>query len=294
MGSRAAVDIPLTSPVEGLIDTHVHIWDVTDPGTEWLSGQSELPVRVDTADLIQSMSAELRGLVLVESASSAATTQKLVDAAHVLPWPTRVVGWIDLAQPGVSDRLTALLALDVNGILAGIRTTLNADSDPDRLDEALAALSEHRLVAEVLLGRRQLPLLVDLARRHATVPIVVDHLAALADTGDDTAPWLEAIDALAALPNAVVKISGWQAIAPIRVRRAAAQLTERIGAERLMFGSDWPMSARFGSHAETVAATRALLAGVLPDTQLNEVFGRTARRVYGLPISADDSTEGER
>jgi len=292
VGAWPAVDGAVISPPGGLIDSHVHIWDAADPGSEWLRGQVELPARVGIAELVEAMTSTLEAAVLVEAASSTITTHKMLAAARLAPWPVRVIGWIDLARPGVADRLSALLDADESGALAGVRATLGIDADPGRLDEALTALAERNLVAEVLLGRRQLPMLVEFVRKHPAVPIVVDHLAALADVGTDTAPWIRALDELSMLPNAVIKVSGWRSIAPDRMEWAVTQLTQRIGAERLMFGSDWPMSARFGPHSETVAATRELLARALSDAQLAEVFAGTAQRVYGFPSRAETLREG--
>jgi L-fuconolactonase len=49
----------------------------------------------------------------------------------------------------------------------------------------------------------------------------------------------------------------------------------------LMFGSDWPVCLLAATYDEVVEAARAATAGLSGDEH-DQVFGETARRVYGI------------
>jgi L-fuconolactonase len=55
-----------------------------------------------------------------------------------------------------------------------------------------------------------------------------------------------------------------------------------FGPDRLMFGSDWPVSTLSASYGDVVAAARALTSQLSKDEQ-DAIFCRTAQRVYQLP-----------
>ncbi len=80
------------------------------------------------------------------------------------------------------------------------------------------------------------------------------------------------------------KLSGLHTAGPEdagRVATIARTAVDLLGPERLLFGSDWPMSARVAPYAEIVARTaRALPA--LDDGATAAVWSGTAERLYGL------------
>ena len=54
-----------------------------------------------------------------------------------------------------------------------------------------------------------------------------------------------------------------------------------LGAERLIFGSDWPVCLLAATYPTVLATAHELTAG-LTDTERAAVFGVNARTVYGL------------
>jgi L-fuconolactonase len=65
------------------------------------------------------------------------------------------------------------------------------------------------------------------------------------------------------------------------LRPYADHLLDCFGAERLMWGSDWPVVELGGGYARWRATTLELLAH-LPQNARDEVLGGTARRFYAL------------
>lgn len=55
-----------------------------------------------------------------------------------------------------------------------------------------------------------------------------------------------------------------------------------FGANRLMFGSDWPVCSLAGSYTDVMNVVRAILGPRLDIDQTTKVFGQNAARFYGL------------
>ena len=66
------------------------------------------------------------------------------------------------------------------------------------------------------------------------------------------------------------------------LRPAYDAVLAAFGPDRLMFGSDWPVSTLSASYGDVVAAARALTSQLSKDEQ-DAIFCRTAQRVYRLP-----------
>ena len=83
------------------------------------------------------------------------------------------------------------------------------------------------------------------SREHPAVRVVIDHLGRINAEEGLSAPAFQNLLALAGIPNVSVKISGWyycsQQEPPfINVHSLAAAIIQAFGAERCMWGSDFP------------------------------------------------------
>jgi L-fuconolactonase len=91
------------------------------------------------------------------------------------------------------------------------------------------------------------------------------------------------IGSLAELPNVACKLSGAhtsQARAA-ELRPYYETVLAAFGPGRLLFGSDWPVSALTAPYGQVCAMYRELTAQ-LSATEQDAIFGGTARRVYRL------------
>jgi Amidohydrolase/Bacterial regulatory proteins, gntR family len=72
---------------------------------------------------------------------------------------------------------------------------------------------------------------------------------------------------------------------PVRERPRAGSdvVLEEFGAERTMFGSDWPVCLLARDYADVVELAHLLTAG-LSDTERTAVFSSTAARLYGIGV----------
>jgi len=206
-----------------------------------------------------------------------------------------VVGWTDLTAPDVADATAGLRELPGGEFLCGIRHPVLVEDDPDWLARpavlrGLRALAAAGLSFDVVTLPHQLPAAITAARSVPELTMVLDHLGAPpADSGEgaDDGPWAAAIRNLAALPNVTCKLSGAHTVPADAsdLRPYYETALAAFGPDRLMFGSDWPVSTLAAPYGQVCDLYRELTAQLGPGEQ-EAIFGRTARRVYRLLPSA--------
>lgn len=218
--------------------------------------------------------------MLVQSQESARDTAWLLELAAAHAPVLGVVGWADLTDPGSIDGLAG------NPWLKGLRPMVQdkADDwlDDPALEAGLARMAERGLVLDALVRPRHLPSLERLARRHPALSIVIDHGAKPDIAHGALDEWQAAMTALASLPNLSCKLSGLLTEArpgqETDVGLVAAWLLDTFGAERLLWGSDWPVLNLAGTYEGWLRLARA----VIPAESHGAVFGENARRIYRL------------
>lgn len=266
-----------------MIDAHQHVWEIGRHGQRW-PGPNLDPIYKDrTLDDFRARAAPLgvRGTVLVQSQADDADTDFLLDVAEGEPFVLGVVGWVDIEAPGAVERIRTLARRRLVGLRPMLqdlapRWILEAQAEP-----ALQAMIEHDLVFDALIRPRHLKPLAEFADRWPDLRIVIDHGAKPA-VGGDLGPWREDLAALAARPNVACKLSGlWTEAepgAPVETCVAAVQaILDVFGAERTLWGGDWPVIDLAGTYGDWLALCRS----VVPAADHAAVFDTVARRVYG-------------
>ncbi|HVX44191.1 MAG TPA: amidohydrolase family protein [Mycobacteriales bacterium] len=272
------------------IDSHHHVWNLTDREYPWLGARGSSPIARDfaIADLVPLAAARnIERTVLVQALETAEETASLLRVAERSDLVGGVVGWVDLTAPDVADQLAATQ----HSSLVGIRHAVQSEEDPDWLARpdvlrGLAEVAKAGLVYDLLTLPHQLPAAL---RSVVSVPecrFVLDHLSKPPIASGDLEPWATRIHALAAEPNVVCKLSGMVTEASPKwtvaeLRPYADIVLDAFGPERVMFGSDWPVCTLAGSYEQVVEAAEELTAG-LSAAEREQVFGGTAQRVYGI------------
>jgi L-fuconolactonase len=227
--------------------------------------------------------------VLMQAASTEAETGYLLRVAHASGGLVRgVVGWVDLAAADAPARIASLAT---DAMLKGLRPMLQDLPDeawilrPD-VQPALATIAARGLVFDALIRASQLPVVLELARRHPALRIVIDHAGKPNIAADGLQPWAMDIARVARETSAVCKLSGLVTEAAAHwtvadLRPYVAHLLDVFGPQRLMWGSDWPVVDLAGGYVRWRDATMQLLRH-LPDTARDAVLGGTAATVYRL------------
>ena len=286
---------PWRNAPEGIIDAHHHLWNRGRHPQPWIDPVSMAAIDADFGpeDLAaQAKPAGVRGTVVVQSIHSEAETVDLLSTAAHSELIMGVVGWVDIATPGVADRIHRLRAMPGGGKLVGIRHLVQGEPDPAFLERGdvrrgIAAVADAGLVFDLVIRHHQLPAAIELVASLPQASFVLDHLGKPPLTGADLRGWAGHLRTLAQLPNVSAKVSGlvteanWSSWQPADLARAVSHALDTFGPGRLMFGSDWPVCLLATSYRDWIQTLDELLAG--GDEQHHEqIWRQTARRVYRL------------
>jgi L-fuconolactonase len=288
-----------------IIDAHHHVWDLAVRDQPWLNGADKAAIRrTFTVDDLRpaARAAGVGATVLVQTVTVAAETPEMLAVADADPLVAGVVGWTDLTSPAIADELARLAGGPGGRWLAGIRHQVQEEPDPDWLRRpdvirGLRAVAAAGLAYDLVILPHQLPAATYAAAAVPGLTLVLDHAAKPRVAGGELGGWAAAVREFAALPNTTCKLSGLVTEAPQGAARAAFAavadvVLDAFGAERVMFGSDWPVCLLVSDYAAVLALARSLTAG-LSAAERAAVFGATAARAYRLGVTgAGDAEEG--
>jgi L-fuconolactonase len=275
-----------------VIDAHHHVWDLTVRDQDWITGPELAPLRRDFTMKDLESGARAAGVdrtVLVQTVTVPEETPEFLALADEHDLIAGVVGWTDLTRPDVADELARLRELPGGRHLKGIRHQVQGEPDPEWLlrpdvRRGLAAVADAGLVYDLVVLAHQLPACTRAAADLPGLTFVLDHLGKPPIASGNLDPWASGLRALAALPNTVGKLSGLVTEADLAswtvedLRPYADVALEAFGPERLMYGSDWPVSTLAATYGEILDITRRLI----DPHDHTQILATTATRVYGL------------
>jgi L-fuconolactonase len=275
-----------------VIDAHQHFWVLADHEQPFLHSHPSLaPLLRDftVGDLApQAADAGVTGTVVVQTVLEPGETPELLELASAGGLVSGVVGWADLESPDVADTIAGLRGLPGGDRLSGLRHPLLGEPDVGWLTRpavlrGLAALGRAGLAFDIVARRGHLPAAAQAAAGTGELRFVLDHLGNPDLAAAPDPAWTAAVTALAAHPNVTCKLSGILGAADVaHLRPYYETVLSAFGPDRLMFGSDWPVSTLSARYGDVVAAARALTSDLSQDEQ-DAIFFRTAQRVYKLP-----------
>lgn len=277
-----------------VLDSHLHLWDPAVLDYPWLDGA--LNRRYATGEL-RAVAEPGETAVFVQAGCM---DEQYVDEVRWVMATADAAGVVGIVAGARLDRgaeTTAYLrALAEYDLVVGVRHLLQ--EEPVGFARTSAFLAGAQAVAErgwtfdACVRAHQLG---DVAALAASVPdlrIVLDHLGKPAvGTGIPDAAWLDDIAAVARHPQVFCKISGlpaeaggdWTAAQLVPFLDAAL---DAFGAERLMWGSDWPVSAIAADGYDPSARTAWIdaVADWAADRGIDHdaLFGGTAAAFYRL------------
>lgn len=284
----AAVTAPL--------DAHVHVWELGVNSYPWLGPEhgglyADFPAGQAQEALA---SCGFDAAVLVQAEDSTAETRYMFSVADASSWVAGVVGWLPLADPDATA--SSLDELRRHPRFCGVRHLVHADPRADFLDTAPVRASLRQVAAAGLpldvpdAYPRHLVQTARLAEDLPELAVVVDHLAKPPLGRPEMTEWRDQLARVAAAGNTVAKVSGLRAPgAPYTVeavRPAWETALELFGPDRLMYGSDWPVTVPGNAHGpqgyRPTYEVLAALVGELSAGEQTAITGSTARRVYRL------------
>lgn len=279
-----------------VVDSHHHFWDPAAADYPWMTGAYE-PLRrafgpSDLAPLLDATG--VTSTIVVQARQDLAETHALLETAAGTEWIAGVVGWVDLKSPDVADTIAGIREGPHGDRLVGFRHLVHDEADPewllrDDVLRGLAAVADAGLAYDLLVRTRELPAATAVARQLPGLRFVLDHLAKPGISQRAVEPWVSAIDKIAGLANVTCKVSGliteadWSSWTPADLMPYLGAAVERFGAQRLMWGSDWPVCTLAASYADVFEVTIEVLSDLVGG-DVGSVLAGCAVVTYGLDL----------
>lgn len=275
-----------------MIDSHHHLWRYSPEEYPWIPPGTPLAQDQLVAELEQSAAAAgFDATVAVQARQVLAESDWLLDLADHTDLIQGVVGWVPLVDEAVAGPLARLAA---HPKFKAVRHVLQDEPDEyflrDDFHRGLALLPDLDLRYDLLLFQRQLPVAIQLVDRQPDLGIIIDHIAKPEIRRGKIDPaWKAGMTELARRENVIgVKISGMvtevqdEEIDEPTLRAYFEGTLQIFGADRLMFGTDWPVCLlRVESARAWADIVRAWTASLTPE-EIAAIQGGTAIRCYGL------------
>jgi L-fuconolactonase len=277
-----------------IVDAHHHFWDPRTADYPWMTGAYE-PLRKtygpsDLAPLLEAVG--VTATIVVQARQELDETLSLLEMAATTTWVAGVVGWVDVTRADVGETIARIREGEHGNRLVGIRHLVHDEPDPewllrDDVLRGLSAVAETGLVYDLLVRTRELPAATEAVRRLPGLRFTLDHLAKPPISTRQIEPWASAISEIASLPNVTCKVSGmvteadWSSWRSADLTPYIVKAVEMFGADRLMWGSDWPVSTLAATYSEVYETAVEILSDLVGD-ELESILGKCAASTYGL------------
>ncbi|AZC12642.1 amidohydrolase family protein [Microbacterium sp. ABRD28] len=272
-----------------VLDSHLHLWDPAVLEYAWLS--DDLRARFDTPELAAAVDdappAAARAFVFVQAECAHAQALAEVDWVLARAEAAGIVGIV--ARAAVErgeDVVGELEALRTRPRVVGVRRVLQDEAPgfatSPAVRDGLRAVAAAGLVFDACVRAGGLREVIALADAVPELPLILDHLGKPPGARADP-KWTEDLRELARRPHVIAKVSGLPAEARPQwtaddVRAALDVARDAFGPERLMFGSDWPVSVPYSRWLRAVLAWTADWSGAERD----DLLWGNAARAYGM------------
>ncbi len=245
--------------VSRIVDAHTHFYDPTRPqGVPWPSPGTPLYRRVLPDDWRRL--AEPHGIqhtVVVEASPWVEDNQWMLDLAVD---EKAIVGFVGNLDPYDAEFSTNLRRFAKNPLFRGVRWRshlVSIERDRSRVVAAARQLAEEGMQVDLNGPCEILPQVGRLASDVPELRIVVNHLGASGDPQDIHPEWKASISELSNHENVWVKVSGL--VEQVRGEGPTPSDTEYylpvldhlwscFGEDRLIYGSNWPVSDRAATY----------------------------------------------
>jgi len=272
------------------IDAHQHFWQFNPRRDSWITEEMDVLkhdfLTEDLQPLLQQH--QFDGCVAIQADTSENETKLLLNLAKKTNFIKGVVGWLDLCNDTIVQRLEYYLQYDK---LKGLRHILQAEAAGFMLrkdfQNGISALEKYNLTYDLLIFPHQMEEAIQLVKIFPKQKFILDHCAKPYIKDGKIKAWQAHMEALSKFENVACKISGltteanWKSWGKRTIKPYLDVVFDAFGSKRLLFGSDWPVSLLAGKYSETVAVVEDYIAEFSKNEQ-QQIMGNNAKNWYEL------------
>ncbi|MEM8540024.1 MAG: amidohydrolase family protein [Pseudomonadota bacterium] len=283
------------------IDAHQHYWNPARGDYGWMPEDDPILSRpYGPADLSQSLaSCEVKQTIIVQAAPSVAETEYMLGIADTTPSVAAVVGWIDFERP---EQIETLRRLASHPKFVGVRPMIQDLPDVDWMlrDDvqwAFEAIVDLDLTFDALGFPQHAANFHTIFCRYPNMRAVIDHCLKPQIRNQSSElfqSWAADISRIANETQAFCKLSGVVTEANANwtqedLKPYTDHILDAFTADRVMWGSDWPVVRLRGEYEDWYQAARALTSHKSAAEHAS-IFGGTAQRFYRLSESSEEQS----
>lgn len=271
------------------LDSHVHFWKFKPGNYSWINDSMKM-IQKDffPEDLEPLLVAnKVEGCIAVQAVQNERETECLLDLSNQYNFIKGVVGWVDLQSPQAGNKLENFA---MNPNFKGIRHTFYDEEgqfmQEPSFQKGIALLQKFDLSYDILVFHYQLKGANSLVQNFPDQPFVLDHFGKPEVSEGINRKYEQDLRELGKFPNVYCKISGlfteaenfqWK---PEDLYPFFDLALEIFGVERLIYGSNWPVSLCAVKYSENINILENYLSskGIPP----GGIFSENANRFYRI------------
>lgn len=272
------------------IDSHQHFWKFDPVRDSWIDETMAVIQRDFLPEDLEPLLKEnhFEGCVAVQASQSEEETHFLLDLAAKNDFIKGVVGWVDLQSKNIEERLQFF---SNQKKLKGFRHVVQGEPDDFMFGAAfrngIQALAPFDYTYDILIFERQLPAAISLVQDFPNQRFVIDHIAKPDIKSGSIDSWKKGIEEIAKYDNVWCKISGmvteadWKNWKPQDLKPYLDVIFENFSADKLMYGSDWPVLNVASDYHEVVKTLEDYISKFSVEDQ-NKIWFENANSFYNL------------
>ncbi|ANW96934.1 amidohydrolase [Wenyingzhuangia fucanilytica] len=274
-----------------VIDSHQHFWKYGTENHSWIDDEMAI-IRKDFLPTdLKAVYQEnnIDGCVAVQADQTIEETNFLIDLATQNNFIKGVVGWVDFRADDIDE---VLKHYSQHKVVKGFRHIVQGESDPNFLlrpdfINGISKLEKYNFTYDILVFPHQLGAVLEFVKQFPNINFVIDHIAKPYIKDGFYDGWAVLMTEIGKCPNVYCKLSGLITEADYKnwtdeqLEPYMELVLKAFGANKLMFGSDWPVCLVAGNYAQVKNSITKFISKLSSQEQA-AIMGNNAAKFYSL------------
>lgn len=275
-----------------MIDAHVHFWNYDKVKDAWITDEMKILQRDFLPQKFEDnlLKNDIQGIVAVQAGQSENETQFLLNLAKENDLIKGIVGWVDLQNKNIENRLLYYSGYkEIKGFRHIVQSEPEGFLKEEKFLNGIKFLGNFGLTYDILIYEKQLNETIDFINKFPAQKFIIDHCAKPAIKNKSIVEWRSAMKEIAQNGNVFCKISGlmteakWKKWNETDLYPYLDIVFDYFGTRRILFGSDWPVMLLSGNYSQWKNLLNNYMNQFSTDDK-QKVFGENAIQFYHLTL----------
>lgn len=274
-----------------VIDSHQHFWKYNSEKHSWIDDEMAIIRKDFLPEELKTVYQENKvdGCVAVQADQTLQETDFLINLASENSFIKGVVGWVDFRADDIDEVLEHYSQFPV---VKGFRHVVQVEADhnfllrPNFL-KGISKLEKYGYTYDILVFPHQLGAVLEFVKKFPNIKFVIDHIAKPYIKDGFYDGWAVLMTEIGKCPNVYCKISGMITEADYKtwdynqLEPYMQLVLNAFGANRVMFGSDWPVCLVAGNYTRVKEIITTFISKLSTQEQA-AIMGNNTANFYNL------------